>query len=71
MSQAFLYDEIVRLPLNKIGKALSYVRYLEQEPDEELFLDTAEESELHALRTSGNFTDALDLLSRIKELPDD
>jgi len=30
----FLYDEIVKLPPEKVSKALSFVLYLAQEPDD-------------------------------------
>ena len=73
MSQAHmtLYDEISRLPIEKIGKALSFVRYLKQEADMELLLDPTEENELHDLRMSGDFVDASRLLAKIQGMPDD
>jgi len=73
MTQAHksLYDEISRLPLEKIGKALSFVRYLAQEPEMEPFLDLAEEAELHGLLASGDFVDASEVLAKIMDLPDD
>ena len=73
MTQAHkvLYDEISKLPLEKVGKAISFVRYLEQEADAELFLDPLEENELHNLRTSDDFVYTSDILAKIKELPND
>jgi hypothetical protein len=72
MTQAhrFLYDEVSRLPIEKIGKAISFIRFLEQEPEPELILAEDEESELHELLTSGDLTDATELLEKIKALPD-
>ena len=70
MSQAheILFDEISRLPFEKVGKALSFVRYLEKEAEAELLLDPAEESELHELRVSGDFVSSSDILAKIKGL---
>jgi hypothetical protein len=70
-SHKYLYDKISKLPLEKIGKALSFVRYLEQEPETELVLEPTEEDELYALLNSGNIINSSELLVRIKELPDD
>ena len=67
----FLYDEIIKLPPEKVGKALSFVRYLVQEPEAELFLDTMEEIELHELRISDDFVDSSDILAKIMELSND
>ena len=39
IAQQSLYDEIVKLPPEKLGKAISFVRYLEQEPELELAFD--------------------------------
>jgi len=64
-----LYDEIAKLPLEKIGKALSYVRYLEREVQEELFLDPAEEAGLHEILVSGDFVSSEDLFAKINRLP--
>ena len=61
----FLYDEISKLPFEKAGKALSFVRYLEQEAEIELLLDPTEEDALYALRTSGDFVDASEELAKI------
>jgi len=66
-----LYEEIERLPLEKVGKALSYVRYLEKETDDELFLSLDEEKELHDLRLSDDFVSSADLLAKIQGLPND
>ena len=66
-----LLDEIVKLPVEKIGKVISFVRYLEQEAETELVLDSTEEIELYELIASGDFVDASEVLDKIKELPDD
>ncbi|MDR1616262.1 MAG: hypothetical protein LBR98_04550 [Syntrophomonadaceae bacterium] len=70
-AQRILFKEISKLPLEKVDKALSFIRYLEQEPDTELFLEPAEEAELRALLASGDTVDAGELLPRIKGLPND
>ena len=73
MTQAHksLYIEIAKLPLEKVGKALSFIRYLEQEAEPELLLDPAEELELHQLLANGSFVNASEVLEKIKALPDD
>jgi len=63
-----LYDEIVKLPPEKVGKMISFVRYLEQETDFDLFLDTSEENELYALLDSDDFVDSSSVLANIMEL---
>jgi hypothetical protein len=70
-TQKLLFDEISSLPIEKIGKALSFVRYLNREPETELWLDPEEETELHTLLTSGDTVDASELIAKIKELPND
>jgi len=67
----FLYDEIVKLPVDKLGKVLSFVRYLEQETDEDLWLDADYEAELHSLLQSDDFISSAELLAKIREMPDD
>ena len=66
-----LYRNIVRLPLEKISKALSYIRFLEQEPETELYIDETEEKELQELLDSGDFVDDADVLAKIEALPND
>ena len=68
--QHTLYNEILLLPIEKIGKAISFIRFLEQEPEPELFIDSAEENELHDILTSGETIGSSDLLVKIKALPD-
>ena len=67
----FLIDEITKLPIDKIGKALSFVRYIGQETEHELVIDPIEETELMEIYASGDMVDASELLKKIKELPDD
>ncbi|MCL1808072.1 MAG: hypothetical protein FWG31_10280 [Oscillospiraceae bacterium] len=67
----YLYDEISKLPLEKVGKAISFIRYLEQEPELELVLDPDEEEEMQKLLHSGDFVNGSDMLASIKALPDD
>jgi len=64
-------DEASRLPIEKVGKALSFIRYLNQENEPELLLDSDEEAELHELLLSGDFVEATEVLMRIDELPND
>ena len=71
ISHQTLINEISKLPLNKVGKALSYVRYLEQETESDIILDPDEENELYSLYASGEFVDSSDVLGKIRELPDD
>jgi hypothetical protein len=66
-----LSEEIARLPLEKIGKAVSFVRYLSQESETELVLDPGEEAALRADLMSGDFVGASNVLAKIEELPDD
>jgi vancomycin permeability regulator SanA len=67
----FLYDEISRLPFEKVGKALSYVRYLQKETEDELFISEEEEAELHELRQSDEFISSDEMLAKIIGLSDD
>ena len=63
-----LFDEIAKLPFEKVGKALSFVRYLEQESEAELLLEPTEEAELHELRVSDDTVDSSEVFAKIKEL---
>ena len=73
MTQAhkYLFDEILKLPVEKIGKVLTFVRFIEQESESELILDPIEEDELHGLLTSDDFITSSDLLAKIEALPND
>ena len=66
-----LYDRITSLTPEKVGKVLSYLHFVEQEPDTVLFLDPEEETELHALLASGDFVDSSVVHAKIMELPND
>ena len=66
-----LYDEIMKLPVEKIGKAISYIHFLEQEPETELYIDPFEEIELHELLASGDMVDAPGVLANIMMMSDD
>ena len=63
-----LHEEIARLPLEKIGKALSYIRYLITE-DDALFISEKEEEELHRRWLSNDFIDSSEMLAKIKRIP--
>ena len=71
MTHKLLYDKIAELPHEKIGQALSFVRYLGQEPSEELYLDPVEEEELHELLASDDFVDSSVVFAKIMEMQDD
>ena len=66
-----LYSEISKLPIEKVGKALAFVRYLEQETETELFLDSVEEAELNDLIGSDDFMSDAELLVEIEVLSND
>ena len=73
MSQTYklLYDEIEDLPIEKIGKAISYLRYLKQEQEAELYLDPHEEEELYKILTDEDGINSEEMLALIRELPND
>jgi vancomycin permeability regulator SanA len=66
-----LHDEIIKLPFEKVGKVLSFVKYLEQEAETELYIDPLEETELHELYHSNDVVAASDVLAKIKALQND
>ena len=66
-----LFDEISKLPLEKVGKVLSYVRFVIQEQEEEIWLDPAEDNELDALYKSDDFVDASVVEAKIDAMPND
>ena len=68
-AQKRLFDEISQLPFEKVGKALSFIRYLEQEPETELLLDLGEEAEVRELLASGDVVDSDEVFAKIKKLP--
>jgi len=73
MTQAhkFLFDEISKLPIEKVGKVLSFIKYIEQESETELYLDPLEEAQLHELRISEDTVDASKVFEKIEKLKDD
>ena len=73
MSQAnqALFNEVSKLPLEKVGKAISFIRFLEQEQEPELLLDPTEENELYSILESDDMVDSSELLAKIRELPND
>jgi hypothetical protein len=73
MTQAhqILFEEISKLPLEKLGKALSYVRYLGQEPEAELFLEPVEEKELYEILAIEDGINSSEMFAMIEGLPDD
>jgi hypothetical protein len=73
MTQAhqILFEEISKLPLEKLGKALSYVRYLGQEPEAELFLEPVEEKELYEILATEDGINSSEMFAMIEGLPDD
>ena len=71
-SQKILFDEISKLPLEKISKVISFVRFLKQEDNEEqLFLDELEEIEFHKILNNKNFINSKEMFAKIEELPND
>ena len=71
LARKLLIEEAARLPLTKIGKALSFIRFLDQEPDEELLLDPEEEAELREILASDDFISSDDVLTRLLKRRDD
>ena len=73
MSQAnqMLFNEISKLPLEKVGKAISFIRFLEQESESELLIDPLEETELYDIIISGETINSSELLSKIEAMPND
>lgn len=69
--QAVLFDKISKLPFEKLGKVISFVGYLEQEAETELWLEPKEAEELDMIYNSGDFVDSSELLAKIKDLSDD
>ena len=69
--QKTLLDEISKLPFDKVGKVLSYVRFVLQEYGEEILLDEVEDDELDALYETGDFVDASVVEAKIKQMSND
>ena len=73
MTQAHsaLYDKISKLPIEKLGKAISFINYLEQEPETDLYIDPVEEAELREILATEDGITSSEMLAMIMELPDD
>ena len=70
-SHKLLHDEIDGLPIEKVGKAISFIRYLKQEQEAVLYLEQTEETELHNILDTEDGIQSAEMLALIKELPDD
>ena len=70
-ASATLHEAFSKLSIDKMGKALSYIRYLASEAEEELYMSEEEEAHFHALRESDDFISASDMRAKIKGLPND
>ena len=66
-----LYNEILKLPIEKVDKAISFIRFLKQEQEQELILDSVEENELHEILESDEMIDSSQLFAKIKGMPND
>ena len=66
-----LQDKISKLPIEKVGKVLSFIGYLEQEEEAELILADDELDEIYTGLNSDDFITADELAAKIKALPDD
>jgi len=73
MTQTYqtLINEFLALPVEKIGKAISFIRFLEQEPELEPCLEPEEEKELYDLIANGETITAEELLAKIEAMPND
>jgi len=61
-----LAEEILKLPTEKVGKALSFVKYLHLEQEMELALDEGEEGELYDILANEETISSEDMLAKIK-----
>ena len=73
MEQAYkaLHDKVARLPIEKVGKALSFISYLEQEQEAELVLTDDELEEVYTSLNSDDSITADELAAKIEGLPSD
>ena len=71
MSQAhmLLFDEISRLPFDKLGKVLLFIRYLNKEDETELILTKDEQEEFYNRLNSDDFIMSDELAEKINALP--
>ena len=70
-AQRMLIDEISKLSFDKISKVISYVRFVEQEPEVELWLDSSENDELNTLYASDDFVEASVVRAKVEAMPND
>ena len=61
-----LTEEILKLPTEKIGKALSFVKFLHLEQESELALDEGEEDELYGILANEEAISSEEMLAKIK-----
>lgn len=71
LANKVLYDEIKSLPVEKIGKILSYIQYIKQEQEMELFLDPQEEDRFHKILATEEGISSAEMLALIEDLPND
>ena len=73
MTQAHkaLTEEVLKLPTEKLGKVLSFVRFTLSEQEDELCLESSELTELLTIHQADDFTSNTDMLAQIMELPND
>ena len=68
-AQRSLYEEISRLPPEKVEIVHSFIQNLEQESD--IVLDVDEITELQQILQADKYVDSNDLLASIHALPND
>ena len=73
MEQAYaiLHDKISRLPIEKVGKALSFIGYLEQEQELEIVLTDEESEEFYNRLNSDDFITSEELSAKIEAMSDE
>ena len=69
--EKILFDEISKLPFDKMGKVLSYVRFVNQEQEVELILEDDEYTEFYNRLESSDFITSDELSAKIRALPDE
>ena len=69
--QMDLFNEVSKLPFDKVSKVLSYVRFVSQEQEEEIWIDHIEEEELNLIFESSDFVDASVVEAKIAAMPND
>ncbi|MCL1819077.1 MAG: hypothetical protein FWG36_00310 [Oscillospiraceae bacterium] len=73
MTQAhdFLYNEVSKLPVEKVDTAISFIRFLRTQQELELLIDPVEENELHGILKSGEFIGSSEVFDKIMAMPND